>query len=351
MAEKNTTEKNEAKPSREIIVDKKIDKPKPSGEIKQPVEPAKSINLNWDVIGLSSAAVTLSGAALVFMIGWIHEANWFAYFGISLSQLTLSPQYIFAQSLPTLFISCMILGFSLVCNIAWEIIRNLPIEINSFQSIRRIVVCYYFFFIMFLGSLVVRLANRVKTNNYSIISYFNSLPSDFILFVSILFAFIFIFYLITKLKNPNASNLSNSAFIVLVIIILITFLSMAAFLGFTSAAQGFHQNGAWEIQPVYLVSNKPLLVGNDLLFTCQENQCFYGPFGLIAQSDTSYFLIRWKNLEADFPIESGLFIFPRNQDFYFVPSDSAKAVQENFQATISTPIISVNPSVISTPTP
>lgn len=51
----------------------------------------KRLPLDWDVLGLTSAAIALVGTAIFFISGWIYEAHWFSFFGVNIAQLSLDP--------------------------------------------------------------------------------------------------------------------------------------------------------------------------------------------------------------------------------------------------------------------
>ena len=94
-------------------------------ELKSEKEESKRNIVDWDVIGFSSAALTLLGAGLLFMLGWAYEVNWYGYFGVSMSQVTTQPPNIFIQSIPGLVTLAAMLSVSVITLVSFGAIRNM----------------------------------------------------------------------------------------------------------------------------------------------------------------------------------------------------------------------------------
>lgn len=80
-------------------------------------EPKNNGNHNgplWDIIGLTSVAVTIVGAAIFYIAGWVYEGNWYGFYGIEISHIGLLPNQVMVQGLPGIFlvIVCLILSFT-----------------------------------------------------------------------------------------------------------------------------------------------------------------------------------------------------------------------------------------------
>src|SRR5262245_2740626 len=70
-----------------------------ASEVRPVVELVKPREINWDVIGFASAALTLVGASIFYLTGYTYLVAWYDYFGISSTQLRLPIDYIIAQSI------------------------------------------------------------------------------------------------------------------------------------------------------------------------------------------------------------------------------------------------------------
>lgn len=75
----------------------------------------------WDVIGLTSAAVTVIGAAIFYIAGWTYEVHWYGYYGIEISQIDLSPPRIMVQGMPGILLLALGISLSLI----WFLVGNL----------------------------------------------------------------------------------------------------------------------------------------------------------------------------------------------------------------------------------
>lgn len=91
---------------------------------------ASPITPFWDVLGLSSVAVTIAGAAIFYIAGWVYEANWYGYYKIEISQVGLIPNQVMVQGFPGIFL--VLVG--LIISITWQYAQN---SINSLLAILR----------------------------------------------------------------------------------------------------------------------------------------------------------------------------------------------------------------------
>ena len=66
----------------------------------------------WNFLGESSIAVTIATAVL-YMVGWTYESNWYAYFNISTSQVSLPIPQVLIRSLPTILVALLIILLSI----------------------------------------------------------------------------------------------------------------------------------------------------------------------------------------------------------------------------------------------
>lgn len=75
----------------------------------------------WDVIGLTSVAITIVGAATFYIAGWFYEAHWYSYYGIEVSQIELVPHQVMVQGVPGI----LLLVFSASLSLALFLIGRL----------------------------------------------------------------------------------------------------------------------------------------------------------------------------------------------------------------------------------
>lgn len=80
----------------------------------------ENLSINWDVLGLTSVAITLVGAAIFYAAGWIYESRWYAYYGIEVSQLNLPSHQVAIQGVPGI----LVVIFSVVVSLIIYSARN-----------------------------------------------------------------------------------------------------------------------------------------------------------------------------------------------------------------------------------
>lgn len=74
----------------------------------------------WDVIGLTSVAITIAGAATFYIAGWFYEAHWYGYYGIEVSQIELVPYQIMVQGVPGILLLVLSISLSLAMFLIWK---------------------------------------------------------------------------------------------------------------------------------------------------------------------------------------------------------------------------------------
>jgi hypothetical protein len=52
------------------------------------------------VRNIGSAAITIAGAAIFYIAGWVYEAHWYGYYGVEVSQLDIAPHIVMIQGVP-----------------------------------------------------------------------------------------------------------------------------------------------------------------------------------------------------------------------------------------------------------
>jgi hypothetical protein len=268
MAEKKSSK---AKPPLRKRTVKKAQEAKPASEIQQVAERVKLREIDWDVIGFGSAAVTLLGAALLFMLGWAYEVNWYGYFGVSMAQVTTQPQNIFIQSIPGLTTLIVMLIVSVISYIVF--LARYAGKKKAIDS-RAVLKATDWIWILTISTvysttLVVEYVFilRNKVNNIARIyeiSYLLILFSSIaiVLLFSTLLFFIETLSVIRKVGWRAAlRNLSTKLrypqkifiFSLFAFILVMDSISISALYAMNDAANGFRGSGGWRIQPVILV--------------------------------------------------------------------------------------------------
>ncbi len=353
MVEKKSTGKGKVKPKKAVT--EKIEISKPENETQKVAEPITSQGINWDVIGYSSAGITLFGAALLFMLGWAYEANWYGFFGISMSQVTIQPQGIFIQSLPGVVTIASCFSASLVINYCGHFlfqfikqvknrreVESFPVPPDEETKTRTldysisdwilVLICTeVFLLILFLVYSPIVLYRFGETQ--SIFTIYEMTYLGFLVLITLIVSIIsfvlwFLVYYLSilflglylsirsRFKPTKKVYIDNPAEVripqklplmfLLTFLIILTSLALSAVYGINDAANGFH-SGSWKVQKIALVSSSKNPFQNFINATCDADKCESGYYGLIGENDYSYFLVNWKkNDKGYFNYNSGL---------------------------------------------
>lgn len=322
----------------------------------------KGVNSSfWTILGESSIVLTLITAVL-FMIGWAYESNWYTYFGVSTAQVDIPLPQILIRSLPIIVTSLFITFIVYVLVSLYVKLREIfswP-EISA-QSKLRLVSTFTPLFI-YLYSLS-QFPFSSPGNPFKMI---RELPNEGI-YASVVAVFLILAVLITGILNlvpgllmlkpivnlfiSSLDTISQPVWVSVVGgINLITILFMSASIASSDAA--FGKKGLAEvgiIQRVYLVSPKLLNFTNEFdLSTCYEKTCFYGPLGLVAENSNSFFLIQLNIQHTKFPRNPGIYEIPRSDQegsFYVVPASKSILLPT------ATPSVTITTTITSSPTP
>lgn len=76
--------------------------------------PTPKRELNWDVIGLASVAITLMSAGVFYIAGWVYEARWYSFYGLEVSQFQLDPARVMVQGMPGILLLTASITLSLI---------------------------------------------------------------------------------------------------------------------------------------------------------------------------------------------------------------------------------------------
>lgn len=336
----------------------------------------------WNLIGFSSFAT-----AILYTIGWEYISGWCAYFDIEAKQLNIPVQQVLLSSIPTIYQALFtILGATIVYLVFYSLFngfKGIPFYIKSFNDFSIMPIWF-----MSVVALIATAVSQSATLTGVAVFFLAPPLGDWNFFLFIFFIFIVAliimlgFYNLLWKEIPELSKVSDfeslfnstknktiqSAFKkisrpsliinsitellsrinlwirvgVLTFFYLLAMLSVTSISGYYDAMLGKRISGGY-IQYVYYVSPKPLSVLEKLLQSCDtENNCIYGPFKLISDNETTFFLAELSdNLQSE-----GVYIMPRNDPsgaFFTVPY-----LSKNITAAIQpTP----SPTTTLTPTP
>lgn len=71
-------------------------------------------SIKWDIVGLFSAVIPLSGTVILFLLGWDYESNWYSYFGMNIDQVNVSLQQVMLHGVPAILYTLYYLSGSMV---------------------------------------------------------------------------------------------------------------------------------------------------------------------------------------------------------------------------------------------
>ncbi len=315
-----------------------------------PNRKSQDSGINWDVIGFSSAAVTLLGAAILYLIGWVYEVNWYAFFGISMTHVSISPQQVIAQSFsPLINISVMFqMAFSFYAILKdWprsKVKLDLEELLIFFVAITAVATLISVLLDLWRGKIGLSLFDG--TASHQLPGELRTMGLVIIYFV-ILFLIAFSRLWITIWKKHDLDEhletyrvkYNKYRIVYLAFIVFVFTLGISAVRGMEDAASGVRFSGGWVIPKAYIVSSNNM---NSLIDLHQGHNVkarnVYGPFALIAENPNSYFLIKWKNDNRKY--------FQRDSGLYIMPRDGLAIIPDNNPAL---PISMQSPTAIVTP--
>lgn len=330
------------------------------------VFPNKKQEINWDVLGFSSAAITLLGAGTLYIIGWAYVSNWYQYFGINIEQIDLPLQQILIFSTPAILSVIILVPLSVSYYFFIFFIRrffNASLETLSKNDWWGVLVFYIFF--MFLSSLMsyyelfggykeiflFQLPTESSFFALTVMSVFTIVLGAALLFTFIPFLFFRIPFqilsqvvsiivphgkiadILKKIRVPKPLNpiilfsgIKRSIWLGAVgFIYFLSLLSASAASGYADAAAG-KRGISGDVQKVYLVSPQSLSFMRENEQSCDHKGiCTYGPFGLLIENDTSFYLVKWNDNNSEkikFPKNPGVYIIPRNDQkgsYFIIP--------------------------------
>lgn len=289
--------------------------------VDKPTYDNKKIELNWDIIGISTTAITLGGAAIFFVSGWFYESKWYSFYGLEISQLSLSPVNIMMQGMSGMII------FVFIVTMSW-------ISVKTFRAIGQLLVHRKFIadptqhgtqdllIASYIALLI--LAIFVGYSEIVMISAFGDMYQASItnLFAAGLVAVFAVVLFFSNLKylrlSPEkiAKNILNFikrtqvtppidgvqslygvGVVVALVVILITFMlsiSIASILGQLDAIRHSRSLSGWAMPKVYLYASEELPNLADFKYKSNISEFEYGPLGIIAVDEERYYFVEYQ---------------------------------------------------------
>jgi hypothetical protein len=359
MAEKKTQTRIQAKRKKAPLF--KLTEEKPSRRNKA-LSPR-------DILNFSSAIITILGAALLFMLGWAYESNWYGYFGVNAAQVIIQPQDVIIQSIPGVvtIVSCLsaaVISYSFfyflyqfikefrkrreVSEFPARILKRYTVPILGYSTKDWIVILLlteiYLAVVLYFLYLPQLAQKFTYPNGIWTIYELNYLPflatvvflvsflSAFLFFVIILLTIIiFTTYLRVRswfgskrkaiIDNPSDVKMPRPYLVLalMVFLIILTSVALSAVYGVNDASNGTH-TGAWQIQEVIVVSPASNLIQQLGGSHCYTNYCESRTFGLIGENDKAYILIAWDKIDNKFfRYSPGIILLPRSDNVILIP--------------------------------
>jgi len=227
-------------------------------------------------------------------------------------------------------------------------------KLNSFSSDD-----WFWCILISVGILLINLFLIWRELNYTFEQYPNEIKYLLIIGGALISAIIFPFFnenmVLVGSQNPNTFRktknfLIDPNFIARLQWLLTSLLLFTALLSFSSslalqdAARGKRGVGG-HVQNVFLVSKDPIETMQNLEISCNSS-CSYGPFGLVAERDSAFYLVV-SQLDAQNKISltPGIYIVPRSDQkgpYFIVPASTTVLPVETITPT---PEIAVTPDV------
>ncbi len=349
-------------------------------EIPQKNEPPLKAS---DLLSFFSGIVALSLGAIFYISGWVYEANWYSFYGIQLSQVDLSTQQIMIDGVPGIFILIVsgilvLTGMAIVRSfkglaIASDDLPTLAILTDLLVSFVLIIFIIRLLFmglpvpreaiisgltiplIAFIILIVFQLTNVAQT---VVDGGLSAIPNkiDLALLVPITLPLTGVknlvrSYLLNYVENQRIKvvrSISETGRFWLILVLLTAFfisIAISAMMGVMNAHFGSRMMmGNWQMSPIYLYSDTYI---EPLPTTMSSKTYLYGPLGLLAVSDKSYYLVDW-NSKREYDWHPPLYVVPRSENEVLVfkaptptmppeTSTPTRAAQESPNALTPTP--------------
>ena len=359
MVEKKSTK------GKASYTDKKEEKLKNNNDIEsqQSTNKTNSNNIDWNVAGFISAAITLIGTSVFFLIGWSYERNWSSYYGIDINQLDISLQETLIHGVPTIIDFIALLSVSLFTfRLIYPNLYRIPVigallDVEKWISYFMVTVINFWIFIV-----------------YEYISFFfiSSLdpwefPAELKYLMGGILAILLLIAISFNVANTKESGplLTITVYEIILIVStvyinLLILISISSVRGIIDANEGKRLDGT-RITSVYLMSSTPIFAFQDIQISCtEEGNCVYGKFGFVAENRDTFFLVVWPAGPSDWyhimtwSRKWGIYEIPKNNSFdsyYIIPTslhDSNEFILKESEKTPELPSYSVTPNPTNT---
>jgi hypothetical protein len=390
VAHPKTTNKNKAgTPSRSGDAARRKSPPESESirpEKENSVTADNSSWLNWDVIGISTTAVTLAGAAIFFVSGWFYEARWYGFYGLNISQLRLSPIDFMVQGIPGIMV------FLIAFLISWVVIRVSKVFFRAFWLFRlegdapgvaflNVILRNELVWIGLLAYLLLALLDLVAEVVLTL-SFRQAYQTSYLTLAGIVATFVIVLFMILSLGPIRSSKLLylaaftyfehffhdretgleealGSVFRVLTVFVLVlTFIlsiSLSSILGQYDAIGHKRSLSGWFVPQTMITSQEeiPMLENYRVVDKPAGDRFAYETFGLVAADDEKYYLVEY---ETDrYRLHPVVYTVDRQSvDLSFVIRDAAYVFNPEDQPTatpMSTPTPAVTPTADPSATP
>ena len=133
-------------------------------------EPDKKTLVPSDMLNLTTALLGLVSAAIFYVAGWVYEANWYAFYGISLTQINFQPQQVMVEGIPGVFLIGVSFVIVMISNGIGTIASKKPRTIPENKNLLHIDPgnILYTYFIATTTSLSFIIANKQFLNPFPI---------------------------------------------------------------------------------------------------------------------------------------------------------------------------------------
>lgn len=375
MAEKKSTK---AKSTRKKTVLK--------AEETRPADQIKPQEINWNS-GIIIALVPLVITSTLFMIGWAYVSNWYAFFGIGVEQINIPLQEILIHSLPAITRAIYLLATSTIVFVISRTIyffifipreKIKLFEKKIFRPIEKSEWYLIFTLATFLNyaiSLITALIPDIDIlfklqTKIPLINYPMPVEADFL---AALLISAFLIFIVSQVIDAMLDSYKNGGYkdadalremikelelddlkaevtkhfskndpfnlyekidrrvwqFLALFVFLASILQVSASVAYSSASTGKKIQGG-HVRKVLLVAPIQITPIQAHELACDKaGMCTYGPFGLVAENQTSFFLTDWdETYPGNFRLNPSLYIIPHNDSkgaYLIIPADSTQA--------------------------
>jgi hypothetical protein len=305
------------------------------------VREAPKTVLNWDVLGIAAATVSLGGAAIFFFAGWIYQHTFYGYLGIDPASVQTLPWTTMADGAGPVFIIIVGIGGAWflfgVLRYQFSSRRGLqPRDIYAFAAITLILVLgiYALFYSQLINQTSAIELTDLKGNARGAFGY------------GALFTFLCLGVAVLASRSRQSRNEGNSVvdtsrasttddFAVLhtwpfslgvmtlvLFTILLLLIPLMGYVELNRRGQGVGSVGPTRL--LHAFSDEPITLLEEHELAIRPHGYEYGPFDLVASNDFTYYLVKWHEPAADGTASKpSLYLLPRTDPpnvYLFTPT-------------------------------